>query len=353
MNQDLSDKVLSRVREAGERREALEIRGGGTKAFLGRPGHGQPLEIAGHRGILSYEPSELVLTARAGTTLAELQAALAAESQMLPFEPPHFGAGATLGGTVACGLSGPRRPYTGALRDFVLGVTIVNGVGERLRFGGQVMKNVAGYDVSRLMAGAMGTLGVLLDISIKVLPQPADEITLVQERSPADAVETMSRWAAQPLPVSATCYDAERLLVRLSGARSAVEAARQQLGGEMLPEARGFWERLREHNHEFFQTPAPLWRLSVPSATPPLALPGRWLIEWGGAQRWLTTSAPAQQVRETAGHVGGHATLFRGGERQADVFHPLPPVLLHLHRNLKSAFDPAGILNPGRMYAAF
>jgi glycolate oxidase FAD binding subunit len=351
ISNDLSDALCATVRDAAERKTPLVIYGGGSKAFYGRRIEGEPLNVAGHRGIVHYAPSELVLSARAGTPLNEIEAALAQAGQMLPFEPPHFGAGATLGGCVACGLSGPRRPHAGSVRDYVLGVTLVNGRGEHLRFGGEVMKNVAGYDVSRLMTGALGTLGVLLDVSLKLLPRPEEESTLALELPAESAIATMNAWAATPLPLSACCHDGERLVVRLSGAPSAVRAAHARLGGERLDDGADYWGALREHTQPFFAGDAPLWRLSLPPATPPLDLPGAWLIDWGGAQRWLRSDAPDDAIRRAAAAAGGHATLFRGGDRRGEVFAPLPDAVQRWHRNLKQAFDPAGILNRGKMYS--
>ncbi len=348
-DQDCSADLGAAIADAAARGNPLEILGSASKRFYGRAPTGTPLPVTANRGVVAYEPTELVITARGGTPVSELESLLAGQGQMLPFEPPHFGDGATLAGTVACGLSGPRRPYAGSLRDLVLGTRIVNGKGEILSFGGQVMKNVAGYDVSRLMAGAMGTLGILLEISLKVLPAPSLELTLVLESDGARAIGLMNGWAARPLPLSAACHDGRRLWVRLSGTQSGVRAAYRELGGEDGDP--GFWLRLREHHLDFFQDAAPLWRLSVPPATPPLALPGDWILDWGGAQRWLRTEAPMQRVREAAEAAGGHATLFRGGDRSGQVFHPLSPGLDGLHRRLKQAFDPAGILNPGRLYA--
>ena len=348
---DLAGALAEAVRAAAADGRALDIRGAGTRAGQGRPISGQVLETAGHRGVVDYDPAELVITARAGTPLQEIEALLAEKGQMLAFEPPRFGPGGTLGGAVASGLSGPRRPFTGALRDYVLGVRILDGRGQVLRFGGEVMKNVAGYDLSRLMVGALGTLGVLLDVSLKVLPRPAVEITLRRPASAAAAIETMNRWAGRPLPLSAGAFDGELLHVRLSGTESGVRAARRVVGGDPVDDGGAFWQRLREQRHAVFETGLPLWRLSVPPAAPPLDLPGRQLVDWGGAQRWLRSDAPAQQVRAMAAGVGGHATLFRGGDRSGEVFHPLAPPIAALHRRLKAAFDPDGVFNPGRLYA--
>jgi glycolate oxidase FAD binding subunit len=351
--QQAIDQLAATIREAARQKRPLCIRGGGTKDFYGGEIRGYKLNTGDCRGIVAYEPTELVITARAGTPLLEIEAALREQGQMLAFEPPHFGDGTTLGGCVAAGLSGPRRPYAGAVRDFMLGVRILDGKGDDLRFGGQVMKNVAGYDVSRLMAGSLGTLGVLLEVSLKVLPLPAFETTLLLKRGEAEAISLMNEWAARPLPIAATVYRDGDLGVRLSGARVAVEAAAKRIGGAPVApvQAERFWTAIREQTDPFFSGEGPLWRLSIKSTTLPLALPGQQLIEWGGALRWLRSTADAKTIREAAARAGGHATLFRGGDRSAGVFQPLPPVLMKLHRNLKQAFDPSGILNPGRLYA--
>jgi glycolate oxidase FAD binding subunit len=349
-DQDISTGLQDSIRAAREKRSAVCIRGGDSKAFYGRTAAGEPLQVSGHRGIVNYEPTELVISARAGTPLSELEQILDAQQQMLAFEPPHYGDDATLGGTIACNLSGPRRVSAGAARDFVLGCRIINGKGEILSFGGEVMKNVAGYDVSRLMCGALGTLGVLLEVSLKVLPRPEAETTLSLQVSDRNALGKLHAWAQQPLPVSASCYDGSNLHVRLSGAQGAVSAARKLMGGDELPDAGRFWHRLREQRHAFFSTRQPLWRLSLASATPPLPVPGKWLYEWGGALRWLVSDAAPEVIRAAVENVGGHAMLFRGGDRRDSVFHALPDGLLRIHKNLKQAFDPDGILNPGRMY---
>jgi glycolate oxidase FAD binding subunit len=311
--------------------------------------HGEILDTRSYAGIVAYEPTELVVTARCGTPLAELEALLENERQCLPFEPPHFGAGATIGGCVAAGLSGPRRASAGALRDFVLGVKLVDGRGQALGFGGQVMKNVAGYDVSRLIAGSLGTLGLIAEVSLKVAPTPAHEITLRLEAPQARALELMNRWAGQPLPISATAWHDGELSVRLSGSEAGVRAAATALGGESIDGA--FWRGVREHTQRFFAGDEPLWRLSLPSMAPSPGLGGEELIEWNGALRWLKSAASASAVREAAQRLKGHATLFRARDKGAGCFAPLEPVLERLHRQLKAAFDPAGILNPGRLLA--
>lgn len=348
---DISAALQASVLDAIAQNRSLQIVGGGSKTFYGRAPQGEPLSVTGHRGVISYEPTELVITARAGTTLADVEALLAKHNQMLPFDPPHFSGAATMGGAIATGLSGPRRPYAGSARDFVLGVKVLTGKGEILGFGGQVMKNVAGFDVSRFMAGSLGTLGILLEVSLKVLPRPESEQTLLFECSALDAIRRMNAWAGQPLPLSGAAFDGGRLYLRLSGSTAALNAAREKLGGELAADGAAFWRGVRDHACIFFQGDAPLWRVSVPAATPPLDLPGEWLLDWGGAQRWLKTSCAPATIRELTAKAGGHATLFRGGDRQGAVFHPLSPALMALHLRLKAAFDPHGILNPGRMYS--
>jgi glycolate oxidase FAD binding subunit len=346
---DLAAELQQQVLAALERGIALNIAGNRTKGFYGMPAAGRALPVSAHRGIVHYEPTELIVTARAGTTLDELESVLAREGQMLGFEPPYFGCDATLGGTIACGFSGPRRPFAGSARDFVLGCRLINGRGEIVSFGGEVMKNVAGFDVSRLMVGAMGTLGVLLEISLKVLPQPAAETSLALEATPENAHSAMLRWASTPLPISALAYDG-RLRVRLSGAESAVVAARRQLGGEVEDVPSAFWTDLREHRLPFFQTEENLWRLSLPPAAPRAWIEGAWLLDWGGAQRWLRTSAAPAEVFAAARQLGGHATLFRSA-RPEFRFQPLPANLLALHQRVKRAFDPHRLFNVGRLGA--
>lgn len=348
---DLIEQWQQKVRDAAATGVALRPRGGGTKDFYGRRLQGEVLDTRALSGVVSYEPSELVVTVRAGTRLAELETALAECGQRLPFEPPHFGDEATVGGCIASGLSGPGRVAAGALRDYVLGVKIIDGKGECLTFGGQVMKNVAGYDVSRLMAGSLGTLGLLCEASLKVLPKAAVERTLCLEMSAAQAIERLNQWGGQPLPISASSWHEGELRVRLSGAAPAVVAASARLGGALIEDddAEAWWRSLREQRLAFFaQGEAALWRLAVPTATPPL--PGEWLIEWGGGQRWQRTDASPDEMQSLASGVGGHATLFRGGDRDGVVFQPLPTALMKIQTRLKQAFDPAGILSPGRLY---
>lgn len=347
-----------RIQAAAAGGEALRIRGGGTKDWYGQAPAGAILDTRAYTGIVDYEPTELVITARCGTPLAEIEAALAERRQMLAFEPPHFGSDATLGGTVAAALCGPRRAASGATRDFVLGTTLLDGRGDLLSFGGRVMKNVAGYDVSRMLAGSLGTLGLLLDISLKVLPRPVLEATLRFEMRETDALRRLNEWGGQPLPVSASAWCDGVLALRLSGAEAAVDAAVRGLGGERIAQADVFWDSVREQRHPFFigagnaDAPA-LWRLSVPSTTGALALDGAQLVEWGGAQRWLRAAgdaASAAAIRRAVQACGGHATLFRGGDKDAGVFQPLAPALARINARMKDAFDPARIFNPGRMF---
>jgi glycolate oxidase FAD binding subunit len=362
---DLTDMLADRLRLAIRRRAPLRIVGADSKAWLGRPVEGEALSVAGHRGIVRYQPEELVVTARAGTSLAALDARLREAGQWLPFDPPRFGGSGTLGGTIACGLSGPVRPFTGAARDFVLGVRVLNGRGQCLRFGGEVMKNVAGYDVSRLMTGAFGSLGVLLDISLKVLPAPRATRTLLVETDTRGAVALFSRLRRRPLPLAGAAWVDGLAHVRLAGSAAAVEAGTRELASTHETKAVGddddhaFWTGLRDHRLPFFDDERPLYRLSVAPARRPLELPGPCLIDWAGGQRWLKTDADLAQVRGVARSLGGHATRFRAGAAHegtpatsgtSDVFHPLSPAVRALHERLKAAFDPHGILNPGRQY---
>ena len=367
---DTPNELIEQIRLAATNRTPLRICGGDTKAFYGGPTTGENLSTIGWRGITSHEPTELVVTARAGTPLAELEAALAAKGQCLPFEPPNLGPASTVGGVVAAGLAGPGRASAGGVRDYVLGMQFINGRGEWLTFGGQVMKNVAGYDVSRVMAGSLGTLGVITDVSLKVLPVPPAEATLVFQLGQGEALEQLHRWGGQPLPLNASCWvkdatqaDAPELLfVRLRGAVAAVESASERMakeaGGERMDNAQAApdWAACRDQRLPFFQSPAPqqcLWRLSLPQTAPVLALPYAQLIEWHGAQRWLWAPASAAaDIRAAAAAANGHATLFRAGADGAPGvarFDRQSAAIEAITQRLRAEFDPAGIFNPGRM----
>ncbi|KHL74296.1 glycolate oxidase [Pseudomonas putida] len=345
LDRDMSQDLLEQVNQALNLNTPLRIQGSNSKAMLGRPVAGELVDTRGHRGIVSYDPTELVLTARAGTPLQEIEAALFEAGQMLPCEPPHLGAGATLGGMVAAGLSGPRRPWAGSVRDYVLGTRVITGHGKLLRFGGEVMKNVAGYDVSRLMAGSFGCLGLLTELSLKVLPRPRQCLSLRLPMDRHQALAELVEWGQQPLPISAACHDGEALYLRLEGGEGSVQSARQRLGGDVLDSQ--FWSDLREQRLTFFEGAEPLWRLSVPIATAELDLPGRQLIDWGGAQRWLKSSAPAAVIREQVAKAGGHAIGYAQGEHSSA---PLPAALMRYHHALKRQLDPQGLFNPGRLY---
>lgn len=357
-DRDIADSLCDQVRTAYETRTPLRIVGGDTRAFYGRPVEGQALHITEHSGIVSYDPIELVVTVRAGTRLSALNAALAEHHQMLPFEPPCFGASSTIGGAVATGLSGPRRPWAGAARDFVLGTRIITQEGKLLRFGGEVMKNVAGYDLSRLMAGAQGTLGVLADISFKVLPIPTASHCLRLSMGLEEALLKLAELGRQPLPITAAAWHAGELFIRLEGGNSSVKATRERLGGDTLTS--DFWQQLSDHQHDFFNLDEGqvLWRLSLPPNTAPLTLdiPETDIFyDWGGSQRWVKTALEAAKLREACQAMGGHATCYtpqaKGGAKAP--FTPLASVVEKYHRNLKAELDTHGIFNPGRLYAAF
>ena len=357
-------RLIDQVRSAAAAGSALEIRGGASKRFYGEAPRGDVLDTRELSGISSYEPTELVVTVRAGTPLVELEAVLAEQRQCLPFEPPRFHAltqssGGTVGGMVAAGLSGPARAAVGSVRDYVLGTSLLNGRAELLTFGGQVMKNVAGYDVSRLLAGSMGVLGVVCEVSLKVLPVPSATRTLRFDIAEGPMLERLNAWGGQPLPINATAWWDGKLALRLSGAHAAVDAAVRTLGGELMPDtlADALWLGMRDHGDDYFVgarqsvvNGASLWRIGVPQTAPPLKVAGAQLIEWGGAQRWLCTTMPAAQVRDAAMRAGGHATLFMAQDKAAGVFAPLAPPLARIHRELKAAFDPQGLFNRGRLY---
>ncbi len=329
--------LVERVRRAAADRTPLCIRGGGTKDFYGNAPRGDVLDTRGLRGVVAHEPSELVVTVRAGTPLAELETLLAAGGQMLAFEPPHFGDDATVGGCVAAGLSGPRRASSGttcgAVRDFLLGARLVDGRGQLLSFGGTVMKNVAGYDVTRVLAGSLGILGVIVEVSLKVLPRPVAETTLRFELDEANALAKLNEWGGQPLPISASAWSAGQLFLRLSGAAAALLSARESLGGEELDGA-AFWQEIREQRHAFFGGDAPLWRLSVAFRGGPARFrrAGDDRVGWRPALAALEPAGGGDQVegrgagrprhavswrRPVAGRVHAAAARARGDPRAA------------------------------------
>ena len=374
------NSLIDAVRQAAADGRTLRLRGGGTKDFWGQSLTGDVLDTRGYQGIVSYEPSELVVTARCGTPLSELEAALAEKGQCLAFEPPHFGPGATVGGMVAAGLSGPARATAGAVRDFVLGARFINGLGEHLTFGGQVMKNVAGYDVSRLMAGSWGTLGLITEVSLKVLPvAPAEATLMIAGLAQGSALDLLHRWGGQPLPLNASAWVrdttaqpvADVLFVRLRGAVAAVQSAIGKMSADAAAlgaqvrqmahaEAAQDWRASGEQTLPFFDALSPdacLWRLSVPQTAPVLDVPYATYIEWQGAQRWLWAPATAAMpLRELAQSVGGHATLFRASATHAEldkiagVNTPLDAVQDRIQQQLQKQFDPKGVFATGRMH---
>jgi glycolate oxidase FAD binding subunit len=374
------NSLIDAVRQAAADGRTLRLRGGGSKDFWGQSLTGEVLDTRAYQGIVSYEPSELVVTARCGTPLAELEAALAEKGQCLAFEPPHFGPGATVGGMVAAGLSGPSRATAGAVRDFVLGARFVNGLGEHLTFGGQVMKNVAGYDVSRLMAGSWGTLGLITEVSLKVLPvAPAEASLMIAGLAQGPALDLLHRWGGQPLPLNASAWVrdttaqpvADYLFVRLRGAVAAVQSATTRMTADAVAqgaqvtvmnnaEAAQDWRASGEQTLQFFDAPSPeacLWRLSLPQTAPVLDLPFATYIEWQGAQRWVWAPASAAgSLRSAAQAAGGHATLFRASAAHAEVDKevgvntPLEAVQQRVQQQLQKQFDPKGVFATGRMH---
>ncbi len=345
---DYTGQLLEQVHKAMNRRTALRIRGGDTKRHLGRNVDADELDTRNHTGIIRYDPAELVVTVRAGTRLHDLNQLLRKHGQHLPPEAPDYSGMATVGGMVASAVAGPRRPWSGSVRDFVLGCRVISAKGKHLRFGGEVMKNVAGYDVSRLLAGSYGCLGVLTEISLKVLPLPRASQSLQMTADAESALTLLAQWKRENLPISGACHWDNVLHIRLEGGRASVEAACARI--DATPVSDKIWEDLREHRLPFFQTAAPLWRLSVPANAPLVCLPGDALLDWGGAQRWLKTDASAGEIRDLARSLRGHATCYTPGITD-DPFEPLQPEILRLHQRLKANLDPAGMFNPGRMYA--
>jgi len=352
-NSDNSQFLISKIKQAYLSKTPLQIISGNSKKFYGRPINYEKLDISSHTGIINYEPSELVMTVRAGTRLSEINSALEKNKQMLAFEPPDYKSTSTIGGTIACGLSGSSRPFVGSARDFVLGTRVINGKGEALRFGGEVIKNVAGYDASRLMTGALGTLGVLLDVSIKVLPRPESELTLVQALSIDAALELMTFLKRQALPITGLVYYLNHLFIRLSGSKNTINKTRKKIGGEILDNSKIFfsWQQLDNHTLPFFDSKQALWRISVKPNTPVFNIEGDCIYSWAGAERWIISDNDNTDIFEQVSRMNGHASLYYLGDRSNEVFQPLSPALLKIHMELKKAFDPENILNPGKLYS--
>jgi glycolate oxidase FAD binding subunit len=351
-DRDCSQSLQTAVRDAARNSRPLQLVGQGSKAFYGREPAGESLSLAEHRGIVSYEPTELVITARSGTPLQEIEDALLEQGQMLPFEPPHFDGKGSIGGAIAAGLSGPRRPWGGAPRDLLLGVKLLDGRGRILNFGGQVMKNVAGYDLSRLMAGAMGTLGILLEVSIKVLPKPPQEHTLTFSAKQAAAWPLLHKMLIEGIPVTATYSLGEHHRVRIACTAQRLQHIQTSYGLDISDQQTDFWRGLRDQNHDFFKQQVPLWRLVLPPAAD-LDMADPMLYEWSGGLRWLATQRPAKEIRALVENKAGHAILFRNGDRSGEIFHPLHPRIADIQKKLKQVFDPEGIFNPGRHYADY
>lgn len=351
MNPGIEQHIVEQVQNAAANQTPLNIIGGNSKSFYGRNAEGEALNVSRHSGIVSYEPTELVLTARAGTTISEIEALLAENNQMLGFEPTLCNADSTLGGVVAAGLAGCARAYAGAVRDFILGVRIINGNAEVLNFGGQVMKNVAGFDHSRLMAGSLGTLGVLLEISLRVVPVPKYVSTVkIEHTDPDEAIRFMNQLSGKPYPLSAAAWFDGLTRIRLSGSQEGVKSAIKHIGVDDYEQADEFWSRLNSHQLEVFNTQGIVYRMSVPTACANFCETDNQLVDWGGAQRWVVNVRDINSLKGRLKLMGGRLTVFRGGDRQADVFDQLDSISMKLHHNIKKAFDPSRIFNPGRMY---
>ena len=350
---DMAKDIASRVQTAYQANTPLNITAAGSKSFLGRVSpDATTLDVKGHSGIIEYDPAELVLVARAGTLLQDIEDLLADNQQILGFEPPFVDSGATLGGAIASGLAGPARAYAGSVRDFILGAGFVNGKGEIITTGGKVMKNVAGFDLFRPMAGSMGTLGVLLKAAIRTVPRPEAELSLIQEeKDEASALEKINHWTGKTQAISGATWDGQAIRIRLSGSGAGIQHGRAQIGGEILTDE-SYWQDLNNLKLEFFEQKGRLWRISVAAMSGPVSENSTQLIDWGGAQRWLKSNEPPETIRSRATQLGGHATCFSDDQSVA-TFQPLEGNLLALNRRFKAALDPAGILNPGRLYPEF
>ncbi len=346
------NSIKEQVLNAVEQCEPLKIVGGNSKAFLGRTTTGALVDVSTYSGVISYEPTELFITARAGTLLSDINTTLSENGQMLAFDPPNVTDKTTIGGVVATGLSGSRRPYSGSVRDYILGIRCINGLGKDLSFGGQVMKNVAGYDLSRLMTGAFGTLGIILEVSLKVVPTPETEITCCDSMTKEKALATMRGLSAQAIPISASCYDGEVLYVRLSGNENSVKATSKKIDLDKEEQSQNYWDELRDYKAPIFNTDINTWRISIPTTINLGIGDDPYLVDWGGGLYWLNSERPAKEIFDLARDAGGSAMLFRGTVQDQEIFQPLSKGLLSLHKGLKKAFDPHGILNPGKMYAS-
>lgn len=355
-NNDLSQSFQEQVKEAIDKQAPLFIHGGKSKLFYGYPVNGKALDASQHSGVINYEPSELCITVRAGTSLKKLESLLAEHQQILPFEPPYFSDSATIGGAIATGISGPRRAYTGSVRDAILGVQIINGNGEIVNFGGEVMKNVAGYDLSRLMVRSQGTLGLILSVSLRLLPKPKSDITLSFTADQDEALDYFKKLRVKQLPITATAWYENQVFIRLSASDNILQHSKKLFEKELkvneLDKSNKLWQDIRDHKHAFFQQDEkPLWRFSLPPNAKKFSrVSNEPLIEWGGAQRWAYTNTPANIIQSIASSRNGYATLITGDLPGVSRFPVLEPNLLTLHKSLKRKMDPTGIFNPNRIY---
>lgn len=347
---DRQAQLIEQVQQAYNNREALNIIGGNSKQFYGRAAKGQALNMAEHSGIISYSPVELVMTVKAGTKISEINAVLSENNQQLPFDPPEYNGKATMGGALACNSSGPGRPWAGSIRDAVLGIKLISGRGDLLNFGGQVMKNVAGYDVTRMMAGALGCLGVIMEISFKVVPKPPSEHTLVTDCTAADAIIEMNKLSGIAQPLSAACWMEGKLYLKYSGARSSVESVLANINNDYSMHSNELWNNLNNHHLDYFKNDEPLWRFSLKSTAAHFCEESPWIIDWAGAQRWLKGDFPHSELEDLVENHG-QVHLFKGGDRSGEVFHRQPHALKQLHQRLKDSLDPNRIFNPGRLYS--
>ena len=349
---DIEKQLQAQVVDAMQSGKPLAITGGESKSFYGRKIVGEPILIGPHSGVVDYHPSELVITARAGTPLTEIIELLDQNNQMLGFEPPQFSRFATLGGAIAAGLSGSIRPYSGSVNHFVLGLKVLTGHGEILRFGGRVIKNVAGFDVSRLMVGSMGCLGILLEISLKVVPKPvAEQTVIIEHADPDESITLMNQLAGKPIPISGASWVNGETRIRISGSDVAVDEARRSIGGGRDSHGNEFWLAINNQTHEFFHNAPMLLRGSVTPGSKMFCAAKNQLIDWGGGLRWTVCDEVDSAFEQAVNGVDGHLTCFRNGDRKSEVFAALPSAIMKFHQNLKNQFDPTRILNPGRMYA--